>query len=47
MRVVIEHGKTKRVIGGPFNICGSKADLRALEDQLKAARKANPRTTYS
>lgn len=30
MKIVIEHSKTKREIIGPFNICGTRADLERL-----------------
>ena len=34
MKIVLEHGATKRIIEGPFNICGSREDLQSLVDQL-------------
>ena len=34
MRIIIEHGKTKREIKGPFNICGSAQDLEFIGRQL-------------
>lgn len=34
MRIFIEHLNTKRIIQGPFNICGSFNDLKRLRDAL-------------
>ena len=34
MKIVIEHGKTKRMIDGPFNICGSREDLMQIVDEI-------------
>lgn len=36
MKLVIEHSKTKRVIDGAFGVCGSREDLAALAEQVKA-----------
>lgn len=36
MKLVIEHSQTKRVIEGAFDICGSRADLAALAEQIRA-----------
>lgn len=36
MKLAIEHGRTKREIDGAFSICGSRADLQALAEQLQA-----------
>ena len=37
MKIVIEHGTTKRKILGPFNICGSRDDLLLLADAIEVA----------
>lgn len=37
VKIIIEHGNTKREINGPFNICGSKQDLNDLKEQLERA----------
>ena len=35
MSLIIEHGKTKRIISGPYNVCGSRADLRLLQKAIE------------
>jgi hypothetical protein len=35
MKIIIEYDGVKREIEGPFNICGSAADLRSLSEQLR------------
>lgn len=37
MKVIIAHSDTKREINGAFNICGSRADLLAIADQIREA----------
>ena len=37
MKIVIEHGRTKRQIEGAFNICGSKEDLISIAQQILGA----------
>lgn len=37
MKLIIEHSQTKREINGPFNVCGSRADLLWLADQIRAS----------
>jgi hypothetical protein len=34
MIITIEHGRTKREIRGPFNICGDAPTLRRIGQQL-------------
>ena len=34
MKLVIEHGRTKRQILGAFNVCGSRDDLESLARQI-------------
>lgn len=34
MKIIIEHLHTKRVIEGPFNICGDRQDLITLMDAI-------------
>jgi hypothetical protein len=34
MKITIEHSSTKRAIDGQFNICGSRADLKSIADQI-------------
>jgi hypothetical protein len=41
MKLSIEHSKTKRQIDGTFAICGSRADLESLRDQLTGFLNAN------
>jgi hypothetical protein len=36
MNIVIEHSNTKRVIKGPFNLCGSHVELRSIAEQILA-----------
>lgn len=35
MKIIIEHGRTKRLIRGPFNICGSRQEMQSIVDQLR------------
>jgi hypothetical protein len=42
MKIVIEHGKTKRRIDGPWNICGSREDLESLVSQLQRRLSGDP-----
>ncbi len=44
MKIVIEHGKIKREINGPFNICGSNEDLRAVADAISRALESTARS---
>ena len=37
MKVIIEHGNTKRTISGPFNICGDANDLRRIRNAIDDA----------
>lgn len=37
MKIVIEHKTTKRIIDGPFNICGSRSDLEHIINKLEKA----------
>lgn len=37
MKYVIDFGSTKREIGGPFGICGSRADLAIIAECIRAA----------
>lgn len=37
MKLIINHGKVKRQINGPYSICGSKHDFQVL---YKAIRRA-------
>lgn len=41
MKVIIEHGKTKREINGAFNICGDAKDLRSLCNQILSRLESN------
>ena len=34
MTIIIEHGKIKRQISGPFNICGDFKELRDIANQI-------------
>ena len=34
MNIIVEHQGVKRIISGPFNICGTRADFMDLRDQL-------------
>jgi hypothetical protein len=34
MKIIIEHGETKRQINGPFNICGSRDDIYHIVAEL-------------
>jgi hypothetical protein len=40
MIITIEHGRTKREIRGPFNICGDALVLRRIGEQLIEASHA-------
>ncbi len=46
MKIVIEHGKTKREISGPFNICGDPKDLRDVADSILTTLDGNPNRGY-
>lgn len=35
MKLIIEHGKTKREINGPYNVCGSRDDLTRLSEAIR------------
>ena len=35
MKIIIEHGDTKREINGSFAICGSRNDLQNFVNQLQ------------
>jgi hypothetical protein len=36
MKIIIKHSKTKRQINGAFEVCGSRADLVSLAEQILA-----------
>lgn len=36
MKIIIAYSNTKRQIDGPFNICGSRDDLKLLADRIYA-----------
>lgn len=48
MKIIICHSKTKREINGPFNICGSRADLLQLAEAIQEACGSDeePRMVY-
>jgi hypothetical protein len=34
MKIIIEHSRTKRLITGPFRVCGDHNDLREIANQI-------------
>ena len=43
MKVIIEHSATSRKISGAFKVYGNRADLEAIQKQIKAALDADPK----
>jgi hypothetical protein len=46
MKIVIEHGRTKRQIEGAFNLCGHPDDLRMVAEQILAQVNQEPSRGY-
>ena len=41
MKIIIEHGKTKRIIDGPFNICIGIKELNELKNIIDTTLEGN------